>query len=155
MENKEDLIESILRRLMRIINKQRRIEEMPVRIDKDIEVTPTESHTVQTIGERKSVNVTDLAAHFGVTKSAASQIVTKLAKKGFVKKSVSDRSGKELQLTLTELGRRAFEAHERCHGRHLADIVTRLGSFSLSQIAIADVMLDVVEDVINERLKKK
>jgi DNA-binding MarR family transcriptional regulator len=155
MEKKEDLIESILRRLMRIINKQRRIEDVPVRLDKDIEVTPTESHTIQVIGERKLINVTDLSVHFGVTKSAASQIVTKLANKGFVEKNVSDYSSKELQLTLTELGRRAFEAHERCYGQHLADMAGRLSSFSLSQIAVAAVMLDMIEDVMDERLKKR
>jgi len=155
MENKLDLIKSISHQLMRIIKKQGRIEEIPIRLDEGVEVTPTESHTIQAIGEHQSINVTDLAAYFGVTKSAASQIVAKLAQKGYVEKTVSEFSGKELRLQLTALGWRAFEAHEKCHGRHLADIIHRLGSFSLSQIATASVLLGVIEDVIDERLSKR
>ena len=150
-----DLIKSISRQLMRIIKKHERIEEIPVRLDEGIEVTPTESHAIQAIGENKSINVTDLGAHFGVTKSAASQIVAKLTKKGFVEKTMSEHSNKELQLQLTALGWQAFEAHEKCHGRHLVDIIERLGSFSLSQIATASVVLDVIEDVMGERLSNR
>ena len=136
METKEDLIKSVSRQLMRIINKQWRIEEIPVRLEEGILVTPTESHTIQAIGESESINVTELGVRFGVTKSAASQTVAKLSKKGFVKKTVSEHSGKELQLQLTELGRRAFQAHEKCHGRHLSNSVSRLESFSLSRCSL-------------------
>ena len=155
MESKEELIKSISSKLMRIINKQGRIEEIPVRLDEGIEVTPTESHTIQAIGENNSINITDLGAYFGVTKSAASQTVARLEKKGYVRKTASEYSGKELQLQLTPLGWRAFEAHERCHGRHMTDIASRLEAFSLSQVATALVLLDVIEDVMDERLKQR
>lgn len=154
MESKIDLVKSISHQLLRVIKKQGRIEEIPIRLDEGVAVTPTESHIIQAIGENKSINVTELAVYFGVTKSAASQIVAKLAKRGFVEKTMSDHSGKELRLTLTNLGWRAFEAHEKCHGRHMADIVSRLGSFSLSQIATATVLLDVIEEVMDDRLKR-
>ena len=154
MDNKEDLIKSISRQLMRIIKKHGRIEETPVRLDEGVEVTPTESHTIQAIGENGIINVTDLAALFGVTKSAASQTVNKLAKKGFVDKRVSAHSGKELSLELTPLGLRAFEAHQVCHGRHIADIINRLGAFSLAQVANAAAFLEVIEDVMDERLRE-
>jgi DNA-binding MarR family transcriptional regulator len=120
-----------------------------------IEVTPSEAHTLQAIGELESINVTSLGDHFGVTKSAASQIVSKLAKKGFVKKALSEHSGKELRLEMTEMGRQAFEAIQKFRGRHFQDIIKRLGSFSLSQIATAAVLLDVIEDVMDDRLDKR
>jgi DNA-binding MarR family transcriptional regulator len=155
MEEKLELIRSISKKLMRIIKKQGRIEEIPVRLDEGIEVTPTESHTIQAIGQNQSINVTVLAAHFGVSKSAASQIVAKLARKGFVDKTRSEGNSKEWRLQLTALGWRAFAAHERCHDRHMSDILDRLGSFSLTQIATAAVLLDVIEDVIDERLSER
>lgn len=155
MESKTDLIKDISRQLMRIIKKQGRIEEIPVRLDEGVVVTPTESHTIQAIGEHGSINVTELAVYFGVTNSAASQTVNKLTKKGFVTKKISDHSGKELRLELTSLGRQAFEAHERCHGRHMTDIARRLESFSLAQVANASAFLEVIEDVLDERLSKR
>lgn len=155
METKEELLKHITTRLMRIINIQNRIEEFPVLLEEGVEVTPTESHTIQAIGENESFNITDLSVHFGVTKSAASQITARLSQKGYVKKTVSETSNKELKLELTELGRKAFAAHERCHSTHLATIIDRLGSFSLSQIATASVFLEVIEDVMKERLKNR
>ena len=154
METKEDMIESISRQVMRIINKQGRIEKIPVRLNEGLEVTPTEGHTIQAIGEYESINVTELGAHFGVTKSAASQIVGKLSKKGFIIKAVSEHNNKELRLQLTQKGWEAFQVIRKYRGRHFKDIIERLGSFSLSQVSTASVLLDVIEDVLDERLKQ-
>lgn len=154
METKEDLIAAMTRKLLRIINKHARIEELRIRFDEGVELTPKEIHTIQAIGEQKQINVTDLAAYFGVTKSAASQIVAKLAEKGFVEKRHAAHSNKELQLSLTDLGWRAFHAHERFHGKHMADLVNRLSAFSLSQIATTSVLLEVIESVLEDRLSQ-
>jgi DNA-binding MarR family transcriptional regulator len=155
MSSKEDLVREMSRRLFRILNKHARLEEMPFRVDEDMEVTHRELHAIQAIGENKQINITDLGAYFGVTKSAASQMASKLARKGLVEKETSVHSNKELQLTLTRLGWRAFELHERFHGDHLTDIVERLGAFSLSQIETTAVLLDVLEGVVDERLSQR
>lgn len=154
MENKEDMIHSISRQLMRIINKQGRIEKIPVRLTQDFEITPSEGHSILAIGEYESINVTDLGAHFGVTKSAASQIVTKLSKKGYVEKTISAYNSKEILLKLTPRGWEAFNAIKKNQGKHITDIIKRLGSFSLAQVATASFFLDVIEDVMDARLKR-
>ncbi|WP_449245049.1 MarR family winged helix-turn-helix transcriptional regulator [Desulfobacca acetoxidans] len=152
METKEGFIAAMRQKLMRILNRQAQIEEIRIRFDEGVKLTPKEIHTIQAIGEPKQINLTDLAVHFGVTKSAASQIVAKLAEKGFVRKRHAAHSNKELDLSLTELGWRAFHAHERFHGKHMADLVNRLSAFSLAQIATTSVLLDVIESVLEERL---
>jgi DNA-binding MarR family transcriptional regulator len=154
METKADLIAALSQNLVRVLNKQARLEEMRIRFDEGVELTPKEIHTIQAIGEHKQINITDLAAHFGVTKSAASQIVAKLAEKGFVQKRQAAHSNKELELSLTDLGWRAFQAHERFHGQHMAELFDRLSAFTLSQIATTSVLLDVMESVLEERLAK-
>ncbi|QTA89119.1 MarR family winged helix-turn-helix transcriptional regulator [Desulfonema magnum] len=155
METKEDLIKVIIRQLLRVLNKYSRVEELPIRVDEDVEITTREIHTIQAIGENEHINITGVAAHFGVTKSAASQIVRKLADKGFVKKEYAAYSNKELQLSLTKLGWLAFHAHDRFHGKDMGRIIERLSVFSLSQIATISVLLDVIENVMNERLSQK
>jgi DNA-binding MarR family transcriptional regulator len=152
METKEELIAAMTRKLLRIINKHARIEELRIRFDEGVELTPKEIHTIQAVGEQKQINISDLATYFGVTKSAASQIVAKLAEKGFVDKRPAAHSNKEIQLSLTDMGWRAFSAHERIHGKHMADLVSRLNTFSLSQIATTTVLLEVIEAVIDDRL---
>lgn len=42
---------------------------------------------VQAVGENRNMSVTQLAKHFGITKSGASQMVKKLTNKGFVLKA--------------------------------------------------------------------
>jgi DNA-binding MarR family transcriptional regulator len=154
METKEDMLKAVSLTLMRIMAKHARIEEISVRLEEGVDLTPKEMHTIQAIGERENVNVTDLASCCGVTKSASSQMAAKLARNGFLEKSRAGHSNKEWQLSLTELGWRAFHAHERIHERHFADLAKRLDSFSLSQIATVSVVLEVMEGVVEERLSQ-
>lgn len=152
MDSKEEIVGKMSRELFRILNKHARLEAMPVSFDEGVEATHRELHAIQAIGENRQINITDLGTYFGVTKSAASQMATKLGKKGFVQKEHSAHSNKELQLTLTELGWRAFRLHEKFHGDHMADVVKRLSAFSLSQIEMTSVLLDVLESFVDERL---
>jgi DNA-binding MarR family transcriptional regulator len=155
METKEDLINAVALQLMRIFNMHSRIEEHLIRFDEGLEMTPKEIHTIQAIGEHKQMNVTDVATYFRVTKAAASQMVARLADKGFVRKEYVPHSRKELQLSLTKSGWRAFHAHERFHGKHMADLTGRLGAFTLSHIATTSALLDVIESVLEERLGER
>ncbi|MBN2123245.1 MAG: MarR family transcriptional regulator [Deltaproteobacteria bacterium] len=155
METKEDLIREISRKLFRILNKHGRLEALPFRFSEDLEITHRELHVIQVIGEAKRINITELGTYFGVTKSAASQMVTKLVKRGFVEKGSAAHSNKELQLTLTPQGREAFRMHEQFHGQHMAEVVERLGGFSLSQIATASVLLEILENVVDDRLAER
>jgi DNA-binding MarR family transcriptional regulator len=154
MESKEDLARAAAWQLVRLLNKRSRIEERPIRYDADVELSPREIHTIQAIGEQEEINVSDVAAYFGVSKSAASQMVRKLVDKGFVEKAHAAHSNREFRLSLTKSGRRAFRAHERLHGRLVADLTDRLGAFSLSQIATASVMMDVMESVLDGYLSE-
>lgn len=154
METKEDLIKAFALQLMRISNIHARIEDHLIRFDEGVEMTPKEIHTIQAIGKHEQMNVTGVAAYFRVTKAAASQMVARLADKGFVRKEYVPHSNKELQLSLTELGWRAFHAHERLHEEHLADLVDRLGSFTLPQVATALTLLEVIENVLEDRMAK-
>lgn len=155
METKEELIKSTIRQLLRVARKYARIEELPIPVDEDLEITTAEAHTIQAIGEGEQMRVLDIAMNFGISKSAASQMVAKLTRKGFVEKRQSPYNSKEFPLSLTELGWRAFRAHERFHGKDLADLLNRLNAFSLSQIATISVLLEAIGNVMDERLSEK
>ncbi len=153
METKEDIIKDLLYKLMRIINKRSRIETLRIRFDDDLELTPREIHTIEAIGKAENINVKELGDRFGVTKSAASQSVSKLERRGLVFKEPAAHSNKELRVRLTDSGWSAFHAHERHHEKHMADLVAKLETFSLSQIATTSVLLETIEDVMDSRLK--
>ena len=153
MDTKKDLIRTAIRQLLRIANKYGRIERLPIQVEDGVVITTREVHTIQAIGERDEMSVTDVAAHFGVTKSAASQIISRLEKKGFLEKMQLPHNNKELRLSLTDLGWRAFEAHERFHGKDFAKLVSHLEAYPMQQIATLSVLLEAIGTIMDDRLK--
>ena len=154
METKNNLIQALSRTLLQMMTKHARIEEIPVVFGKDVKLTPREIHVIQMVGEWENVNVTDLGVYANITKSAASQMTAKLEKKGFLKKSHVVDNNKELQLSLTTLGQKAFNAHEQIHGKHLTEVAQRLEAFSLQQLATTSVILETINEIMGERLSQ-
>lgn len=152
METKEEFIRATIQQLQRVAHKYALVEELPLRVNEREVVTTREAHVIQAIGESREMNITGLANRFGITKSAASQMVAKLVKKGFIDKKQAPHSNKEFFLSLTKKGGQVFNAHEEAHGRDLAYLVERLGAFSFSQIATLAVLLDTLGAVMDERL---
>ncbi len=154
MDTKTEFIEALTWKIHRIVNKFIRMEESTIPFGEGMEITHNDIHVIQTIGDNKGMNVTEVGEYFGITKSAASQKTTKLAQKGFLVKEKSARNDKELQLGLTETGWRAYQMHEQYHGKNVTEIVNRLKAFSMDQVAVTSVLLDVIEGVMDERLKQ-
>lgn len=155
MEDNEKLAKIAIRHLLRIANKYSRIEKQPIAVGESISVTTREAHTIQIIGERDHMCVTEIARHFGITKSGASQIVSKLEKNGFLEKLPAPNSNKELHLSLTKLGWEAFLAHEKCHGDDMNQLMDSLSVYPIQQIATLSVLLENIEGIMDLRLKEK
>ncbi len=154
MDTKEDLIKHAVQGLLRIAHLYARIEAMPIPVDDDNTISTREAHTIQAIGEGDAVNVTQVASHFGITKSAASQLVAKLEKRGFLHKRPAAHSNKEFELSLTELGECAFRAHEHFHGKDFVELVNSLSAFPISQIATLSVLMETLGGVMEKRLSR-
>jgi len=152
METKNDLIMATIRQLRSVAMKITRAEELPIPVEEGLSITTREAHTIEAVGRHPQMNVTEVANASGITKSAASQMVSKLCDKGFLSKKQAPHSNKEYQLTLSPLGEKAFEAHERLHGDGRELLMNRLSGFSFSQIAIISVLLETIEEVMDKRL---
>jgi len=155
METKEDLIRTTIQKLLRIAKMYSRIEELSIPVDIELKITTREAHTIQAVGEHERMSVTQVASHFGITKSAASQMVAKLTKRGYLSKKQAVHSNKEFELSLTPLGWKAFRAHEQFHGEDMSDLVERLNAFSLSQIATLSVLLEALGSIMDQRLSNR
>jgi len=81
------------------------------------DLSVTELHVIQSIGEKDKVNVTSIAQHIGVTKSAISKITGKLLKKGLIERYQLADNQKEVFFRLTSGGESVFSFHERFHRR--------------------------------------
>ena len=155
METKDEIIRETTRRLFRLLNKHAQLEALPINLRDGTDLTHRELHVLDAIGEHAQHSVVDVGVCLGVTKSAASQMISKLSKKGLVEKHYAAHSNKEYRLRLTKIGKEAFMLHKRVHGEHMMDVVARLEAFSLSQIATVSVVLEVMESVVDERMKER
>ncbi|MCV6626444.1 MAG: MarR family transcriptional regulator [Cellvibrionaceae bacterium] len=152
METKEDLIKLAIRRLLKISQLHARIEQTPIKVEEGLVLTTREVHTLVAIAEQESISITQLAARFGVSKSASSQMVNKLEKRDLLLKRQAAHSNKEYELSLTEQGWKAFRAHEQYRGRSRDQLISKLSGFSIAQIATLSVLLEEMENTMNKHL---
>ncbi len=113
----------------RIIHKYIQYEKIPQQYCDGLVLTQPEIHTIAIIGDNEGINITALAKTRGITKGAASQMIYKLRDKGLVEKRVSPDSDAELNLFLTEMGKKAREEHLNRHktnGEKFASILNRV-----------------------------
>jgi len=155
MDTKTQIIKSTIKKFASVALKYSSSEDLPISVDETTVVSTKEAHVIQTIGDNENIGVTALGDFFGISKSAASQMVSKLDSKGFIKKKRSEDNNKEVNLVLTELGRKAYKAHEETHRSDSDYLVAKLSMFSLSQIATLSVMLESIEVIMDQRLKDR
>ncbi len=148
----QELKKKIVNTLMQVTRKFAEVEALPIEVTDGISISTREAHAIESIGENRCVNVTQIADHFGFTKSAASQLVSKLTRLGFVIKKQAGHSNKELQLSLTSLGWQAFEAHARMHGRDLQQVLETMDNVEINVLIQLNELLDRLNSIIDGRL---
>lgn len=130
--------DAVIAKLYGLMMQAQAFDARPRTFGTGMALSRAEIHTVQAVGHAGETNMTALAKALGVTKGAASQMVTRLAAKGLIERRPSKRSGREVTLALTARGKRGYAAHEKFH-RQMAgsfkalfgkDLSGKLGGFS-------------------------
>ncbi|NQF16496.1 MarR family transcriptional regulator [Brevibacillus sp. HB1.3] len=107
----------------------------------------TELHVLQEVGRKDRVNVTTIAQHIGVTKSAISKITVKLLKKGLLERYQLEDNQKEVFFRLTSVGEMVNEIHEHYHQRLENDVYRFLDRYTPDELAFLDeVIREATED---------
>jgi DNA-binding MarR family transcriptional regulator len=135
---------------LRLMNKFNKLEKQPIDFGTGNLLSPTEIHTIDEIGKKKETTVTELCDIFGVTKGAVSQMVGKLAQKGYVSKVRNENFGKEILLSLTPKGYKAFKAHNNMHIAIDEDFTRELKDINLDQIAQFRENLNKIENHVDK-----
>nr|WP_321258416.1 MarR family transcriptional regulator [uncultured Pseudodesulfovibrio sp.] len=154
MNNQEKNQLNIYNQLRRIIEKHTQMDEQPFMLDKSMSLSPREVRTVDFLGQNEGINVTNVATHFNFTKSAASQLINRLVKRGLVSKNISEHSDKEFHLSLSPEGKKAHQLIQVMTTQRLEMFLDMTESFSTQQIATTSEVLEKVEGMVDERLKR-
>jgi DNA-binding MarR family transcriptional regulator len=139
---------------MRIWNKMNIMENIPRNFGLDNPLYLSEIHTLQAIGNSPKNNVRIIADLTGVTPSAASQVITKLAKRGLVRKIRGVRNEKEVLLELTPQGLIAYDNHEKIHAEIYHRIFKQIGTLNEEERATLGRVFSAFESVYNDRIRE-
>lgn len=138
----------------RTIHKYIQVEKIKRPYGTDMMLSRVEIHTISAVGDYPDINITSLAKLQGITKGAASQMIYKLVDKGLVEKRVSPNSDTEVCLTLTNLGKTAYESHKKYHetaNEKFFEIMKEMPE-EVEQQYIK--VLEVFEQALDKRLEK-
>lgn len=139
---------------MRIRNQMNMMENQPHDFGVDMPLHLSEIHTIQAIGQNPENNIRILSGLLGVTPSAASQVVSRLTKRGLVRKVRGIRDEREVTLELTETGRTAFQNHEKTHTRLYERIASRVGPMNEMEREVLARVFSAMESVYDERIRE-
>lgn len=99
--------EAITIPLLRVINKIQQGRRIPRDYGAGVSMTLLEAEMCALIARNDGVTGSELSEELAVTRSATSQIISKLKTKGLVTERASERDAKRKQLSLTAHGRKA------------------------------------------------
>lgn len=112
------------------------------------EISITELHVIQAIGNSMSMNVTSIAQQIGVTKSAISKITARLIKKELIERYQLEDNQKEVFFRLTRGGETVYRYHEHYHYRLEQHMNKFLERYSEKELAfLAEVMIAATDEM--------
>jgi len=149
---KADKIHDFKETFLRIINKFKQLEKIPIDHGTGDLLYASEINTLEIIGNSPGINLTQLAEKKGVTKSAVSQIVAKLVKKQLVTKNQSPDHEKVFFLELTPAGEIAFENHEKFHEKYDSPMIEQLAGMNNEQLDLVADVFAMLESTIDNYL---
>ena len=135
---------------IRILNKMEAHEKSPRDFGTGDLLHCSEIHTVMAIGKNPDINLTNLSLLLGISKSAISQMVSRLAKKDLVEKHRDPANDKEVLIRLTPRGTIAYLGHEQHHARIYATMHRNVGDITGDQFALILRFLAAIEKTIDE-----
>ncbi|HBE03247.1 MAG: hypothetical protein A2096_09165 [Spirochaetes bacterium GWF1_41_5] len=148
--NKEQLYFSLREKFLCILSKYNSIENKPYKFGINNLLYPSEIHTMCILHENEKKNITCIAGKLGVSRSALSQLVNKLAAKGLVKKYKKPANEKEIFVSLTEKAQIAYGEHEKFHREMSREIINELEKLSRHDINIVMRVFDILDSAMNK-----
>lgn len=89
------------------------------------QISRTEMHVLETIGDLTDSTMTDIAEALGISKATASVSIATLTKKGYLKKVKSDKDKRKSILILTEKGEKASKNHRQFHEMMVKSVMNK------------------------------
>ena len=134
---------------IRITKKFNELEKVSIDMGDGEKLFPSELHILDSIGNNYGNSVTELSKSFEITKGAVSQVVNKLFEKGYLKKERKTGQAKEIMLSPTEKGWKAFKILDDVHRNMENEFFKYLYTVESEKINSFIEIMDRIEDFID------
>jgi DNA-binding MarR family transcriptional regulator len=140
---------------IRITKKFNELEKFSIDMGDGERLYPSELHILDAIGNDYGNSVTELSKKFGITKGAVSQVVNKLFEKGYLKKEREDGYAKEIKLSPSEKGWKAFKILDEIHKKMEDEFFKYLGDVKSEKLVSFTEIMEKIEEFIDTFLSQE
>lgn len=112
---------------LKAVNHYRTFEADPVDFGNGELLYPSEIHFIEFVGNHPYCSLTLAAEEMEISKGAVSQLVKKLVRKGFLRRTSQQKGGNQAGLFLPEKGKTAYERHRAFHQSYNKALLDHFG----------------------------
>lgn len=138
---------SILRLMEKITNERERAKKTRMEYSPGVFLSRSERDILDEVGRFPDIGIKAIADNKGVTVGAASQMVKLLVSRGLLQKRTSDKSERQICISLTEEGMMSYRISEQRHEESLHEWERILNRFDENE---KDHFLTVLEDILQK-----
>ena len=146
----ENSMRDVSNQLFHLINKIIFLEKKNIFEYEGAKLYPSEIHVLLPIEDKQSTNATRLADKLGISKSAVSQTISRLEKKGVILKDKDPYNKNELILSLTAFGDKAFAQYKKKQSSNRALFNQYLNALSEHDRGVINTFLQEVKGMLDQ-----
>lgn len=113
--------------LVKLFNDILRIEEKSLKKSEELsDLSVTEIHTIEAIGEKEERTMSEIANNLSITVGTLTTAINKLIKKGYVERRRIEEDRRIVLVKLTEKGKNASYFHKKFHDEMIKATIEKL-----------------------------
>lgn len=142
---------SLVARFSRVAKLWQQLEFKPRKFGTEDNLSRSEIHLIEVVGQNEGLSVTDLARGLGITKGAVSQTLKKLEAKDLVVKETDPANTSRITVSLSTKGKVAFYSHLQWHEAMDGGFRDYFVNLPEEKIRFLDDFLSLLEQFLKKR----
>jgi DNA-binding MarR family transcriptional regulator len=142
---------SLIAKFSRVSKLWQQLDSQPRKFGTETDLTGSEIHLVEVIGQNEGLSVTDMAKRLGITKGAISQTLKKLEEKGLVIKEVDPTNTSRVTVSLSTKGKVGYYSHLQWHEKMDGGFRDYFVHLPEDKIKFLEEFLSILEQFLKKR----
>jgi len=142
---------SLIAKFSRVSNLWQQLDSKPRKFGTENDLSGSEIHLIEVVGQSEGLSVTDLAKRLGITKGAVSQTLKRLEAKELIVKEIDPANTSRITVSLSTKGKVAYYSHLQWHEAMDGGFRDYFVNLPEDKIRFMDEFLSILEQFIKKR----